>query len=163
MIEIRRQNHGRARTRFGILLSPLKPKHQRILLDNPILKKNSNDDRFIRCILRMEDAKTNISYLNRPYIDRVNKEILRFHELRKSLKFLNWNCAYCKTPIKTEIHNYKSENFTCKKCYNYYVKNSKFVNQRLIDETLRFTEYHKNLIKADQSKFLKYIKKNDAS
>jgi hypothetical protein len=163
MIDIRRQNQGRAKTRFGILLSPLKPRHRKVLLDNPILRKNAADDRFIRCILRMEDARINVSYLTRPYIDRANKEIVSFFDLRKSMKFLNWKCAYCETPIKTEIHNYKPENFTCSKCFNYYVKNSKFINQRLIDETLRFTEYHKNLIKADQAKFLKYIKKNDAS
>lgn len=163
MIEIRRQNQGRAKTRFGILLSPLKPRHRKVLLDNPILRRNSNDDRFIRCILRMEDAKTNISYLNRPYINRTNKEIVSFFDLRRSLKFLDWKCAYCQCDIKTEIHNYKPENFTCKKCFNYFVKNSKFINQRLIDETLKFTEYHKSLMKADQAKFLKYIKKNDAS
>jgi hypothetical protein len=164
MIEIRRQNKGRARTRFGILLSPLKPRHQRILLENSIIQKNSTDDRFIRCILRMEDARINISYLRRPYIDRAKREIVSFFDLRRSLKYLDWNCAYCKVEIKSEIHNYKPENFTCKKCFDYYVKNSKFVNQRLVDESLKFTAYHKKLLKADQDKFIKYIKKqNDAS
>lgn len=163
MIDIRRQNKGRAKTRFGILLSPLKPRHQRVLLENPIIQKNATDDRFIRCILRMEDARVSISYLKRPYIDRNKKEILSFFDLRRSLKFLDWNCAYCKVPIKSEIHNYKAENFTCKKCFDYYVKNARIVSQRLIDETLKFTEHHKRIIKSDQDKFLKYIKRQNAS
>jgi hypothetical protein len=163
MIEIRRQNQGRARTKFGILLSPLKPRYQKVLMENPIIKKNSDDDRFIRCILRMEDSRISVSHLTRPYINHVDKSVTKFHDVKKSFKFLDWECAYCKVHIKTEIHNYDPTNFTCKKCYDYYVKNSRFINQRIIDASLKFTDHHKKMLKSDQAKFIKYIKQNDAS
>lgn len=163
MIDIRRQKQGRARTKFGILLSPLKPRHQRILIENPILKKHAYDDRFIRCILMIEDSRINVSHLMRPYVNHNDKTITLFHEVKKSFRFLDWKCSYCNRSIKTEINNYEPENFTCEQCYNYYVKNSKFINQRLIDASLKFTDHQKKIHRANQAKFIKYIKKNDAS
>jgi hypothetical protein len=163
MVEIRRQKRGRARTRFEILLSSLKPRHQRILLENPIIERNSKNDRFLLCLFRMEDDRISVSHLKRPYIDKKNNSITTYFDHRRSSKFIDWNCAYCKREIKSEIHNYESKNFTCSKCFDYFVKNSKFVNQRLIDESLRFTEHHKKMIREDQKKFLKYIKRNDES
>ena len=162
MIKLIRQKRGRARTRFGILLKVLKPRHQKVLIDNPILAKHSADDRFITCILRMEDNRISVSHLTRPYINPMTREISQFQQVKRSYKFIDWNCAYCKTEIKTEIHNYKSENFTCKKCYNYYVKNSKRINQAVIDSSVKFTEHYKKILKEDQKKFIKYIRKNDA-
>jgi hypothetical protein len=162
MINIVRQNRGRARTKFNILLKPLKPRHQQVLLDNPIISKNSTDDRFIQCLFRMTDRLISVSHLNRPYINPQTREISLFREVKNSFRFMDWECAYCKTAIKTEIHNYKEENFTCKKCYSYYVKNAKIVSQMIIDSSLRFTERYKKILIEDQKKFLKYIKKNDA-
>lgn len=163
MIEIKRQNHGGARTRFRIVLHLLKPRHRRILLDNPIIKKNSEDDRFLQCIMKLEDARITVSHANRIYFNRETREVLRYSEMLKSMNFLNWKCAYCKKDIKSEINNYKIENFVCKPCLSYYVRKSQFINQKLIDESLKFSEYHKRKIKEDQKKFLKYIKKNDPS
>ena len=163
MIEIRRQKRGRARTRFEILLSSLKPRYRRVLLDNLIIERNSRDDRFLQCLFLIEDSRISVSHLRRPHINRKEKKILSYFDLRRASKYVNWECAYCKTAIKAEIHNYKPENFTCNKCFDYYVRNSKIINQRLIDESLRFTDHLKRSIKEQQTKFLKYIKRNDES
>jgi hypothetical protein len=160
MIKFKRQNLGRAKTRFGILLSPLKPRHRKILLDNPILKKNSNDDRFLNCIFSLEDSKMRVSHNIRPYLNRKDKSVSTFMKSKEINRFLDWNCAYCRTEIKSEINNYEPENFVCEKCYNYYIKNSKFVNERIIDSSVKFTDQYKRKLKEEQLKFLKYIRKN---
>ena len=160
MIKFKRQNLGRAKTRFGILLSPLKPRHRKILLDNPILKKNSTDDRFLNCIFSLEDSKMRVSHNIRPYMNRKDRSVSTYMRSKEINRFLDWSCAYCKVEIKSEINNYEPENFVCEKCYNYYIKNSKFVNERIIESSIRFTDLYKRELKKEQLKFLKYIRKN---
>jgi hypothetical protein len=162
MINLQRQNRGRAKTRFNILLKGLKPRYQQVLLENSIISKNSTDDRFITCLFRLEDRRISVTHLNRPYINPETKEISLFREVKKSFRFLDWECAYCKTPIKSEIHNYKEENFTCTRCFSYYVKNAKIVSQLILESSFKFTEKYKKILLEDQKKFIKYIKKNDA-
>lgn len=161
MIKIIRQNKGRARTRFGILLRVLLPRHQKVLLNNPIIRGNSMDDRFIRCLFRIEDARVNISYLKRPFINPVSKEITTYAQAKTEFKFIDWNCAYCKKEIKSKVNLFQPENFTCEKCYTYYIKKNRKIDQCVLDSMLKFTEKYKALLKENQQKFIKYIKRNE--
>lgn len=161
MINIKRQNRGKARTRFGILLKNLEPRYQRILLKNPIISKNSTDDRFLLCLFRIEDAAIKVSHLQRPFVNPETREVSTFSSVKKSFKILDWKCAYCKTDIKSSVDNFKPDNFTCKKCYTYYVKDVNKVGQSVLDSMVEFTEHYKNLLRENQRKFLKYIRKNE--
>lgn len=161
MINIKRQNRGKARTRFGILLKNLEPRYQRILLKNPIISKNSTDDRFLLCLFRIEDAAINVSHLQRPFVNPETREVSTFSSVKKSFKILDWKCAYCKCDIKSSVDNFKPDNFTCKKCYTYYVKDVNRVGQSVLDSMVEFTEHYKNLLRENQRKFLKYIRKNE--
>lgn len=161
MINITRQKRGKARTRFGILLRNLSPRYQRVLLKNPVISKNSLDDRFIMCLFRIEDASIKVSHLYRPFINPESREISTYSLIKKSYKIFDWKCAYCQKPIKSNIDNFKPENFTCKKCYTYYVKDTKKVSQCILDSMVDFTDHCKNLIRENQRKFLKYIKRNE--
>jgi hypothetical protein len=161
MINIKRQNRGRAKTRFGILLSGLAPRYQRILLKNPIIQNNSTDDRFIMCLFRIEDMRIKVSHLQRPFINPETREISTYSQIKESYKYLNWTCAYCKTDIKSKIDNFKVDNFSCKKCYNYYVKDANKVDKSVMDSMIKFTEHYKNLIKQNQKTFIKYVKRNE--
>ena len=49
-MEIHRQNLGKRPTKFGIVLDRLKPRYQKILKKNPIIRNNSTDDRFLNCM-----------------------------------------------------------------------------------------------------------------
>jgi hypothetical protein len=161
MIKIIRQNRGRAKTRFGILLKNLAPRYQRILFNNPIISKNSMDDRFILCLFKMEDDRIKVSYLERPFINPETREISTYSEIKKTYRILDWECAYCKTPIKSKINYFKADNFTCSKCYTYYVKDLNSISQIILKSMVNFTDYYKRLLKENQQKFLKYIKKNE--
>jgi len=161
MINIIRQNKGRSRTRFGILLRNLLPRYQRVLLRNPIISKHSMDDRFISCLFRMEDAAIKVSHLHRPFVNPETQEISTYINVKKTFKLLDWKCAFCKTAIKSSIDNFKTDNFTCTKCYTYYVKDNKLVSQSVLDSMVSFTEHYKKLIRENQKNFLKYIRKNE--
>jgi hypothetical protein len=161
MINIVRQNRGRSKTRFGILLSKLKPRHQRILMKNEVIRKNSNDDRFLNCLFQIEDAKINISYNNRPFVNLGTREVSTYASVKDSYKILDWECGFCKTKIKSRVDNFDSSNFTCAKCYKYYIKNSSTISQIVIDSMVEFGNYYKGLLLETQKKFIKYIKRNE--
>lgn len=162
MIEIKRQNKGKTPTKWGIRLKGLAPRYQKILQKNPIFRKYSDDDRFILSIFKMEDANIKVSYNQRPFVNPETKEVSNYATIIDQYLIFDWKCAYCKTPIKSRIDNYKASNFTCKKCFDYYIKDSKTYNQRIVDASVEFTTHCKKLMIENQKKFIKYIKKNEA-
>jgi len=160
-IIIKRQKRGRASTRFGILLKTLAPRYQRVLIENPIIRKNSTDDRFIRCLFLIEDSRIRVSHLQRPHVHPVTREISTFSSIKQSYNFLDWNCAYCKTHIKSNVNKFRVDNFVCRKCYKYYVKDVNLISESVMDSMIKFTDHYKKIIREDQQKFLKYIKRNE--
>jgi hypothetical protein len=162
-MEIIRQNLGKRPTKFGIVLDRLKPRYQKILKKNPIIRNNSTDDRFLNCIFKIEDRLIQVSYLKRVFIEPKSGEISSFKIIRESYHQFDWNCTFCNKPIKSRIDNYEPGNFTCTKCENTYIKGTRKIPRRIIEESLRFTEHVKTLMKNDQKKIIKYIKKNDES
>jgi hypothetical protein len=161
MVEIRRQNAGKTPTKYGIVTKGLKPRYKKVLNENPVIKKYSDDDRFIQAIFRIEDEKIRLSHLQRPFVHPVSKEIYTFECIKDSYKIFNWECAYCKIPIQSRIDRFSPDNFTCEKCYKYYIKDSKKINQRIIESSLSFTEKCKRMMIDNQKSFLKYLKKNE--
>lgn len=161
MIKLIRQNRGKAKTRFNILLRVLPPRYQKILLKNPVISKNSTDDRFISCIFKIEDSNIKVSHLNRPFIHPESREVSSYANIKKTYKILDWKCAYCNKSIKSKIDYFKPDNFVCVKCYKYYVKDVNRVDQVVLDSMVSFTDYCKTLLRENQKKFIKYIKKNE--
>lgn len=159
--EIRRQKAGKTPTKWGIVTKGLAPRYQRVLKENPVIKKYADDDRFIRAIFWMEDQRINVSHNLRPFINPETKEINTYHNVKDSYKIFDWHCAYCQTPIKSRIDNFKPSNFTCEKCFKYYLKGSEIIDQRVIEASLAFTENCKRKMIDNQKSFIKYIKKND--
>ena len=159
--EIKRQKRGRMPTKWGIVLKGLARRYQRILKENPIIRKYSEDDRFVKAIFEIEDRRIYLSYKTRPFINPETKEIGTYLSIKEEYKIFDWHCAYCKTPIKSRIDNYKASNFTCPKCFKYYLKNSEIIDQRVIESSLAFTENCKQMMIDNQKTFIKYIKKND--
>jgi hypothetical protein len=161
MITIKRQNVGKTPTKYGIILKILAPRYRRILKDNPMIKKYSTDDRFIRAIFKIEDLRNNISYINKPFVHPVSKEISTFSFIKSSYKYFDWNCAYCNSEITSKMGEISPSNFTCEKCFNYYIKDNKKLDKRIIESSLSFTEKCKQLMIDNQKKFLKYLKRNE--
>lgn len=159
-IEIKRQKRGKTPTKWGIVLKGLPPRYQNILKENPIFAKYP-DDRFVEAIFRMEDNRIRVSHKQRPFIQPESKEITSYDAVKDSYKIFDWHCAYCRTPIKSRIDNYKPSNFTCDKCFKYYLKGSEIIDQRVIESSLAFTESCKRKMIDNQKSFIKYIRKNE--
>ena len=94
MIDIKRQNRGKSPTKWGILLKGLPPRYKKILSNNLIFKRYSDDDRFILSIFKMEDANIKVSYLKRPFINPESKEVSVI-SLREPC-IASCTCAVCK-------------------------------------------------------------------
>lgn len=162
MIQLIRQNRGRAKTKFNILLKGLAPRYQKVLIENPVIKKNSTDDRFILSLFKIEDSKIKVSYLKRPFFNLETREVSDYASIKNTYKILDWNCAFCKKPIKSKIDNLRSENFVCGPCTEYYkVKETKKVSDLIVSSMIKFVEHYKAILKENQKMFLKYIKKNE--
>jgi len=160
-MEIRRQKAGKNPTKHGIILKGLAPRYQRVLKENPVIKKYSDDDRFIKAIFRMEDGRIRVSHLQRPFVQPESKEVTTYNAVKDSYRIFDWHCAYCKTPIKSRVDNFKPSNFTCPKCFKYYLKDSEIIDQRVIESSLAFTESCKRKMIDNQKSFIKYIRKNE--
>jgi hypothetical protein len=159
--EIRRQKAGKTPTKYGIVTKGLAPRYQKVLRENPVIKKYADDDRFIEAIFMMEDKRISVSHINRPFVDLETKEINTYNAVKDTYRIFDWHCAYCRTPIKSRIDNFKPSNFTCEKCFKYYLKGSEIIDQRVIESSLAFTENCKRKMIDNQKSFIKYIKKND--
>lgn len=162
-MEIIRQNLGKRPTKYGIVLDRLKPRYQKILKKNPIIRQYSTDDRFLNCIFKIEDRLIQVSYLKRVFIEPQKKEISSFQQIKEEYRNFDWNCTFCNSPIKSRIDDYSPGNFTCTKCENTYIKGTSKIPRRIIEASIRFTDHVKSLMKEDQKKILKYIRKNDES
>ena len=161
MVNIKRSKVCRTPTKHGIVLKGLLPRYQKILKENPMIRKYSDDDRFLQAIFKMEDLRNRVSYFKRPFIHPESKEVTTFSIVKDSYKIFDWKCAYCTTPIKSRIDNYKASNFTCTKCFNTYLKGSEMIDQRVIESSLAFTEKCKAKMRENQKSFIKYIRKNE--
>lgn len=159
--EIRRQNQGRTPTKWGIVTKNMPPKYKKVLTENPIIRFYSDDDRFLSIIFRLEDRIISKSHSKRPFIDVESKEVKPYEEVKDSYLIFDWHCAYCKKPIKSRIDQITPQNFTCEKCFNYYIKDSSKISQRIIDSSFAFTENCKSKMIDNQKSFIKYIRKND--
>jgi len=158
---IKRQNLGKTPTKYGIVLKYLPPRHQRILKENPIIKKYSDDDLFLNAIFKIEDRRIIVSHSNRPFIQPETREISSYSQVKDSYKIFDWHCAYCRVKINSRIDNYKPSNFTCDKCFKYYLKGNEKIDQRVIESSLAFTEKCKKMMIDNQKSFIKYIRKNE--
>ena len=62
---------GPYKRKFGIVLKHLKPYHQRILIDNPLIEEDSDDDQFLQILFRLADIdkskKTDRKFYYNPY------------------------------------------------------------------------------------------------
>lgn len=157
--KIKRQNIGKRPTRFGIILDLLADRHKELLMKYKFIKDLSDDDRCLKIIFDIEDRIAfRPPYKDKVYVDPKTKEIMHTLDMRRSLKTVPWNCAYCKKDIESSMEDFDSSNFTCKKCYNYHIKDSKVISKVIAENAYKFTQHCKKLLQEDREKFIQYLK-----
>lgn len=157
---IKRQNRGKRRTRFGIVLDLLLPRHQALLTDNELLKEHSGDDDYLSIIFKMEDKLKDNQNQKKLYVDPHTNEIVDVIQMNRNLKLVKWNCAYCRVEIESSLTNFEPENFTCSKCFEKYLKDNKWIPDVILQDSLAFTKHCKKLLREDQKNFINYLKRS---
>lgn len=157
---IKRQNRGKRKTRFNIILDLLSHRHRELLLENNQIKEYSDDDQYLKILFKVRDYEVNNNHFDRERIDPRTGEILSLVELNESLKVVNWNCCYCNVDIESTMNNFKPKNFVCDDCHDKYIKDVRWVSNIVYENALKFTKHCKNLLRKDQEKFIKYVKRN---
>jgi len=157
--EIKRQNRGKRKTRFGIILDLLLPKHQHILLKNELLKSNSDDDIFLHNVFKLEDINATRPSLRKIYIDPHTNNCVDYPQMKRNLKLVHWKCAYCRCVIESKTDYFKPDNFVCSKCYEKYLDGVKWVPDIILQDSLDFTKHCTKLLRKSQKDIIEYLKK----
>ncbi len=151
---------GKAPRKHGIMLKYLTHEQKRFLLENDHLKFISRNKKSISAIFHIffqeQLRKDDRAALHNPFSGTFTNR----HQLDKDSQFIEWNCAICKTEIKSSMIDYSPANFLCNVCKEAH-RNSKRVDSRIKNNSLKFTEKCKSILTRDQLEFLKFIQKKE--
>jgi hypothetical protein len=73
-------------------------------------------------------------------------------------KRINWKCSICRCEIKSEMSNFEIGNFLCDTCIESHGKPTEVVDDRILESSVRFREYCRDILMQQQKNYLKYIK-----
>ena len=158
---ILRQNRGKRKTRFNIILDLLTPRHCNVLLRNELAKEHSDDDVFLQHIFKIEDKLQDNQHYKKIYVCPHTHEVSDAIQMNRNLKLVHWNCAYCRTDIESLMDYFKPDNFICDSCNDKYLKDARMVPEVILEDSLAFTKYCKRLLQKDQKAFIEYLKKSE--
>lgn len=150
---------GPYKTRFGILLENLKPYQKNILLDNPLLKDSAKSDQFVLILFKLANIEINKKNTRKLFFNPYKNTISNYKQIEKDSKLIDWHCAICNDNIKSEISEFYLENFLCNKCKKTHSTKSKFIDARILENSIKFRKHCKKILLKEQRKFINYIKK----
>jgi hypothetical protein len=148
---------GKSHRKHGIMLKFLTHEQKRFLLENNHLKfisrKKSSVEAIFHIFFQEQLRKDNKLAMHNPFAATFSDR----HQLNKDSQLVDWNCAICKTEIKSSMINYSPDNFLCNACKEVH-SNSKIIDSRIKNNSVKFTEKCKKILTEDQGNFLKFIK-----
>lgn len=159
MYRVRKINFGWHRRRHGIFLENLPPSKQKILLDHDHIKWLNSDVHAIEIIFKIEDQNDHERSTRKVFWNPFRETFTKIKEVEQDSNLIDWNCAICKEPIKSNLNFKKIENFVCSKCTESHNSQNKIIDQRIIESTNKFTKHCKKLLKKEQREFINYAKK----
>ena len=157
-IRIERTGGPYPMNRYGIRLKPLQKRHRRFLIDNRHIKKWSDDDQFIHCVLRMQKVSTKDSTAYKTYFDWQSGRPVDINGLKVSANTIDWQCAISGKPIKSKFMNFDLENFIHPEYLD--VLKAPMVDSRILKSSIEFRRKCKELLLNERQEFLDLAKKN---
>jgi len=138
----------------GISMRPLCPRHVTLFKDNT--KLWIRDEKYIRCILEIEDnlhyrKNTDFLYIKDGVIDIIDRN-------KYKLKFHKWECAYCKKEIEVHEKTFSPKTLTCENCYKTYLHGKEKWTQMIMNSVNKFTTHLKNKYTNEQINLARFIK-----
>lgn len=149
-------------SKYGISFFKLEKKFKILIKKNKFIKKHHLDDRFMQLIFNIEHRHKNSHGYRKIFYHKKEKRVTTRKGYIESIKFRDWECAYCKAKISSKIDVYKKENFVCKNCLEYYktAKKDKKISSVVVDSMNAFVAKFKAELANEQKVMIAYIKKN---
>lgn len=152
--KLRRLNHGAIKRKHGIVLTNLYPEQQNLLTENEFLKEIVDDDQVVYGLFKLleieqQNRKKDKLWYN-PYTDTATT----YKEILEASEFVDWTCAICKKPIKSNMTEFTPENFVCEDCQEAFTGTDK-IDVRITKSSLEFTLHCKRLLILDQRDIIK--------
>ena len=157
-IKIERTGGSYPINRYGIRLKPLQKKHRRFLVENRHIRKWSDNDQFVQCVLRMQKVNTKDSKAYKTYFDWRSKQPMSIDLFKESVNMVEWRCAISGTPIKSKFMNFDLENFVHPEYLD--VLKAPMVDSRILKSSIEFRKKCKKLLLDNRAEFLSLAKKN---
>ncbi len=160
LYKIKRLNFGWFHRKYGILTDPLPKVQKDLLKNNKFIKKVSEDDHTLHILFRIADMeslhKGNRKYWFNPY----QNKITTYSDIEVDYDNIEWYCAICNKDIIINMYERKPKYFYCNECRHAYYKVRFKIDKKVIESSVNFTLYCKNLLKEEHQNYIKYTKRN---
>lgn len=158
-VKIERVWGGKKKRKYGIILENIDPWYQKVLFENPLIKEDlKTDDQFVQVLFKIAEMERAHKVKDKLYYNPYIEEITYYDDIIEHSKLIDWNCAICNVDIKSEIGNFKMDNFICSKCKNAHNSTNKRIDPRIVESSFEFHKYCRKQLIKDQKRFLKYVK-----
>ena len=141
----------------------LPPLKQKLLLNNRHLKWLDSDTQAFEVIFKVEDMNDHEKNVTKAIWNPFRETFTTLKQIEKDSDLVDWNCAICKTPIKSRMDSKKVENFVCSKCSKAHSSQNRSVDGRIINTSIKFNKHCKKLLKGEQREFMTYAKRSSKS
>lgn len=157
-INITRTAGPNPRNRYGIILAPLTKFFRQFLVEHRHIKRWSDDDQFVHCVLRMQKPPVKNVTLLKKYWDNTTQSMVDKETLHQNCNIVDWQCAVSLKPIKAKFMNFDLENFVHPEYYD--VLKAPMIDSRILKSSIEFRKECKKLLLDERQEFLKLAKKN---
>ncbi len=157
-INISRTSGPNPRNRYGIILAPLAKFFRKFLVDHRHIRRWSDNDQFVQCVLRMQKPPVKNVTLTKKYWDHTNGKLVDLATLYNNCNVIDWICAVSFKPIQAKFMNFDLENFLHPEYYD--VLKAPMIDSRILKSSIEFRKKCKKLLLEEREEFLKLAKKN---
>lgn len=119
----------------------------------------STDDRYVQVVFRILEYETRFKDHLKLYYNAYTDRISNYDEIIEDARKISWRCSICHCDIKSEMGNFEINNFLCDTCEKSHGKESKIVDDRILESSVEFRKYCQEILIGQQKNYLKYIKK----
>jgi hypothetical protein len=157
-INIKRTAGPNPRNRFGIILAPLAKFYRKFLIEHRHIKRWSESDQFVGCVLRMQKPPVSSVALTKKYWDHENYKLVDLATLHDNCNTIDWICAVSLKPIRAKLMNFDLKNFIHPEYYD--VLDAPMIDSRILKSSIEFRKKCKKLLLEEREEFLRLAKKN---
>lgn len=143
-IIITRTSGPNPRNRYGIILAPMMKFFRKFLVEHRHIRRWSDDDQFVHCVLRMQKPPIKSVALTKKYWDHSNEILVDLATLHENCNIVDWYCAISLKPIKAKFMNFDLENFLHPEYHD--ALKAPMIDSRILKSSIEFRKKCKKLL-----------------